>query len=86
MVHTLCLPLINNSDLKVSNAIYSPIAYIYHSTDFVGISFSVFDHQSKKQVINSQKTKAKETGREGLKRIIPSRTGAKNVLPQTPYN
>jgi len=36
--------------------------------------------------INTQQTKAKETRREGLKCIIPSCTGAKNVLPQTPYN
>jgi len=85
-VHTLCPPLINNSDLKVSNVIYSPTAYIYHSTDLVGISFSVFDHQSKKQVINSQKTKEKKTRMEMLKCIIPSNTGAKNVLSQTPYN
>ena len=44
------------------------------------------DGERGREGINTQQTKAKETGREGLKRIIPSRTGAKNVLPQTPYN
>jgi len=33
------------------------------------------------KVSTHKRQKAKETGREGLKRIIPSCTGAKNVLP-----
>ena len=38
------------------------------------------------KVSTHKKTKAKGTGREGLKHIIPSYTGAKIVQPQTPYN